>query len=99
MNPIELAVEIEERYQRYLKTSFYFRDQTLRDSFEKALSSGHLSKGPYIGATPVFKQGQAPRSTRCGRLFSAARDWAASSGTPRAPSRSSIQGEEFPRNA
>ena len=62
MNPIELAREIEKRYQRYLKTTFYFKDRILRDSFEDALTSGHLSKGPYLEATPVFKRGQTPRS-------------------------------------
>ncbi|GFP27669.1 hypothetical protein HKBW3S43_00319 [Candidatus Hakubella thermalkaliphila] len=62
MNPIELAREIEERYQRYLKTTFYFRDPDLRASFEDALNSGHLSKGPYLEATPVFKRGQTPQA-------------------------------------
>ncbi|MFH1932542.1 MAG: DEAD/DEAH box helicase [Pseudomonadota bacterium] len=62
MNPIELAREIEKRYQRYLKTTFYFKDRILRDSFKDALTSGHLSKGPYLEATPVFKRGQTPRS-------------------------------------
>lgn len=62
MNPIELAHEIEARYKRYLKTTFYFKDLELRNSFEKALSSGHLSKGPFLEATPVFKRAQTPRS-------------------------------------
>jgi len=61
MNPIELAHQIEERYRRYLKTTFYFKDPKLRKSFEQALDSGHLSKGPYLEATPVFKRGQRPR--------------------------------------
>ena len=60
MNPIELAREIEERYKRYLKTTFYFKDPDLRASFEDALNSGHLSKGPFLEATPVFKRGQTP---------------------------------------
>jgi hypothetical protein len=59
---MELAHEIEARYQRYLKTTFYFRDPVLRTSFEMALDSGHLRKGPYLEATPVFKRGQAPGS-------------------------------------
>ncbi|MBC7078332.1 MAG: DEAD/DEAH box helicase, partial [Synergistales bacterium] len=62
MNPIELAREIEERYRRYLKTTFYFKDPDLRASFEEALNSGHLSKGPFLEATPVFKRGQTPRT-------------------------------------
>lgn len=62
MNAIELAREIEERYKRYLKTTFYFKDRELRHSFEEALSSGHLSKGPFLEATPVFKRGETPSS-------------------------------------
>jgi len=62
MNPIDLAEEIEERYRRYLKTTFYLKDPVLRGSFEEALRSGRLSKGPYIEATPVFKRGATPSS-------------------------------------
>ncbi len=62
MNLILLSREVEERYRRYLRTTFYFKDPELRKSFEEALNSGRLSKGPYIEATPVFKRGQAPRS-------------------------------------
>lgn len=61
MNLIQLASEIEQRYRRYLKTTFYFKDPELRGSFAQALDSGHLSKGPYLEATPVFKPGQTPR--------------------------------------
>jgi len=61
MNPITLAQEIEERYRRYLKTTFYFRDPHLRSSFEDALRSGRLSKGPYLEATPIFKRGASTR--------------------------------------
>ena len=61
MNLVELAQQIEERYRRYLKTTFYFKDPQLRKSFEEALDSGRLSKGPYLEATPVFKRGQTPR--------------------------------------
>jgi len=62
MNPIELAHEIEKKYRRYLKTTFYFKDPDLRASFEDALNSGHLSKGPFLEATAVFKRGQTPRT-------------------------------------
>ncbi len=61
MNQVRLAHEIEERYRRYLKTTFYFRNPVLRDSFEDALRSGHLSKGPFLEATPIFKRGMPPR--------------------------------------
>jgi ATP-dependent helicase YprA (DUF1998 family) len=62
MDAIALSEEIEERYRQYLKTSFYFRDPVLRASFEDALDSGHLARGPYIEATPIFKRGQTPRN-------------------------------------
>ena len=68
MDPITLSQEIEERYLRYLKTTFHFRDPVLRGSFEQALNSGHLSKGPYLEATPVFRQAQTPRSLFPGLL-------------------------------
>jgi len=62
MNLIALAEEIEKRYRQYLRTTFYFKDPALRVSFGEALDSGHLSKGPYLEATPVFKRGQTPRA-------------------------------------
>jgi len=61
MNPIDISKQVEEKYRRYLKTTFYFKDPQLRKSFEKELASGRLSKGPYLEATPVFKREQAPR--------------------------------------
>lgn len=60
MNSIDLAQQIEERYRRYLKTTFYFKDPALRKSFEDALNSWPLSKGPFLEATPVFKRRQTP---------------------------------------
>ena len=62
MNPTELAITIEERYRRYLRTTFYFRDPILRKSFEDALErEGNLSKGPYLEATPIFKKEKTSR--------------------------------------
>jgi len=58
MDLVNLAKQVEERYERYLATTFYFKDPILRKSFQEALSSGHLSKGPYLEATPVFKRGR-----------------------------------------
>ncbi|MCL4514092.1 MAG: DEAD/DEAH box helicase [Firmicutes bacterium] len=62
MDHIELSRQVEERYRRYLKTTFYFKDSQLRASFEAALKTGRLSKGPYLEATPVFKHSQTPRT-------------------------------------
>lgn len=60
MDPIDLSSIIERRYRQYLQTTFYFKDKSFRESFEKALQSGHLSKGPFLEATPLFKKGQKP---------------------------------------
>src|SRR5437868_1813302 len=57
MNPVQLSYEIEARYQEYLKTTFYLRDPVLRQSFQDALASGRLKKGPYLEGTPVFVSG------------------------------------------
>ena len=64
MNLIELAEQVEERYRRYLETTFYFKDPDLRKSFRDCLDTDHLSKGPYLEATPVFK-----RRKKVGDLF------------------------------
>jgi len=58
MDPVKLAEQVEERYRRYLETTFYFRDRDLRKSFQEVLGSGHLSKGPYLEATPAFQHGK-----------------------------------------
>jgi ATP-dependent helicase YprA (DUF1998 family) len=60
MNPVKLAQEIEDRYRRYLETTFYFKDPDLRRSFQEALRSGRLSKGPFLEATPIFRRGATP---------------------------------------
>jgi len=57
-NPVNLAKQVEGRYKRYLETTFYFKYPDLRNSFQEALGSGHLSKGPYLEATPVFRRGE-----------------------------------------
>ena len=62
MDPVKLANQVEERYRRYLETTFYFKDPDLRKSFQEALHAGHLAKGPYLEATPVFKRAQMPRA-------------------------------------
>ncbi len=53
-DPLELADAIEDRYRRYLETTFSFRDPDLRKSFSQALE-GHLRKGPYLEASPAFR--------------------------------------------
>ena len=49
---------IHERYTNYLKTSFFFRETSLRKSFELALEEeGSLLKGPYPEAGRGFAHG------------------------------------------
>jgi superfamily II DNA/RNA helicase len=60
MNSYTLAQKVETKYLQYLKTMFYFKDAGLRKSFEDALDAGHLSNGPYLEATPVFKRAKKP---------------------------------------
>ncbi len=55
-DPIEASREITDRYRRYLRTMFYFRDPELRTSFEKALEDWELVRGPYLEATPVYRR-------------------------------------------
>lgn len=64
IDPVNLSKQVEERYKRYLETTFYFKDLDLRKSFQEVLDSGHLNKGPYLEATPVYKCGK-----RTGELF------------------------------
>ena len=47
MDFVKLSAEIEDRYRRYLKTTFYFRDPELRRSFDRALKRG-LFRGVLI---------------------------------------------------
>jgi hypothetical protein len=61
MNPVRLAQLVEERYRRYLETTFYFKDPDLRGSFQENLRFGRMSKGPFLEATPVFRRGARPR--------------------------------------
>ena len=48
--------KIRQRYENYLKTSFFFKDPHLRASFQKALKGeGELLKGPFPESTRDFK--------------------------------------------
>jgi ATP-dependent helicase YprA (DUF1998 family) len=62
MDFVKLSREIEERYRRYLKTTFHFRDPDLRRSFDQALQAGTLSKGPYLEVTPAYRRGVDPNT-------------------------------------
>ena len=50
--------KIRQRYENYLKTSFFFKDKHLRASFQKALrEQGSLLKGPYPEQHRGFNKG------------------------------------------
>jgi len=54
---------IRQRYENYLKTSFYFKDPSLRESFQAALrEEGTLLKGPISEPACGFKQGLDARA-------------------------------------
>ena len=46
MKPVRLAQLVEERYRRYLETTFYFKDPDLRRSFQENLRSGRMRQRP-----------------------------------------------------
>ena len=65
---------IERSYVNYLKTSFYFRDKALRDSFQEALErQGALLKGPFPEPAYNFKTGVSA-SELAARFFPGAAD-------------------------
>ena len=50
--------KIRNRYENYLRTSFYFKDPDLRRSFQSALKDeGNLLQGPYSEPSRVFVSG------------------------------------------
>ena len=54
---------IRQRYEHYLKISFYFKDADLRHSFQSALQEeGSLLQGPYEEPARGFKQGLTARA-------------------------------------
>ena len=63
-NEVERWTEtIRHRYENYLKTSFFFKDSTLRDSFRSALrETESLLKGPLPELARGFKQGLNARA-------------------------------------
>ncbi|MBI4602868.1 MAG: DEAD/DEAH box helicase, partial [Planctomycetes bacterium] len=56
--PIDLAERIAEQYRRYLRSTFQFKDLTLRSSFAEALErEGSLVNGPFLEAAPLYQRG------------------------------------------
>ena len=52
---------IRRRYENYLKTSFYFKDPELQASFQSALQSDALLKGPYPEKARNFRTAAGAR--------------------------------------
>ena len=52
---------IRGRYESYLKTSFYFKEPGLRASFDSALRSYDLLKGPFPEPKREFRTGASGR--------------------------------------
>ncbi len=61
MNIPELLSEVEANYTNYLRTTFYIRNQALRESFADALGKENLARGPYLESTPQFSKGTSLR--------------------------------------
>ena len=61
---------IRERYESYLKTSFFFRDRDLRRSFREALrDEGSLLKGPYSEVASGFRPGSVTAAELAEKYF------------------------------
>ncbi|MCL6596023.1 MAG: DEAD/DEAH box helicase [Firmicutes bacterium] len=59
---LDVLDDVLERYRRYLTGLFYVRDPDLRRSFEEAIRSAPLAKGPYLETTRNFAQAKSLRA-------------------------------------
>jgi superfamily II DNA or RNA helicase len=60
LHPIQTTQKLAQAYQRYLKTIYPFRDESLRDIFWAKLSEPErLLKGPLLEASPPFRAGRS----------------------------------------
>jgi ATP-dependent helicase YprA (DUF1998 family) len=56
LHPIRTTQKLAEAYQRYLKTIYPFRDESLREIFwSKLMEPDRLVKGPLLEASPPFQ--------------------------------------------
>ncbi len=60
MNPIDLSAVLAQRVASYLRTTFYFSDPDLRESFRGALEEGGIHRGPFLEKLPNFARGCPP---------------------------------------
>lgn len=58
--PVAASAEITEKYMRYLRTIFEFKDHEYQRQFEKLLQKGgQFSNGPFIDVTDSFCKGNS----------------------------------------
>lgn len=58
--PVAASAEITEKYKRYLKTIFRFKDPEYQKQFEKLLGSdAQFANGPYLDVTDSFEKGDS----------------------------------------
>lgn len=61
LDPLTSAASIREDYERYLRTTFAFRDRQWTDEFAQALQGDvKLTKGPYLEVSPPYEAGRSP---------------------------------------
>jgi len=60
LNPIKASKAITEKYLRYIKTTFFIKDQEYMTQFKKNLEKAeNFAKGPYIDYIGSFKTGKS----------------------------------------
>ncbi len=58
-NPSLAAHQINETYRDYMKSTFYIRDEELREAYFKELDDLNFAKGPYLECVDAFETGQS----------------------------------------
>ena len=58
LDPVATSFDLTQRYISYIKTTFFIRDNEIRNKFEESLLGEKFSKGPILEVTPPFKTGQ-----------------------------------------
>ena len=58
-NPILAAHQINETYRDYMKSTFYIRDEELREAYFNELDNLNFAKGPYLECVDAFESGQS----------------------------------------
>ena len=61
-DPVSASGSIESSYRQYLESNFWLRDEEYRKGMHDALHKHSIiAKGPYLQATPPFRQGKSIR--------------------------------------